>query len=358
VGGHASASSGAAAPDTYKIRDNNTSRVWLAATAFTTGPSVSDTVYLTGVEDPAYSRNGYDAMFKEFDLGGGKIGGRCGDAFIKHTVGTKTVTLKSKVRRFAIDNGDGTTRDGIRLDLPAIGLINNLGTLCGETGGIGATPAETVEVTLPITAASAIPKRRVPTLGYRGTAYNRGRGEVGRRRRPGVDDPGCVRELPLSFPRLQERRAPGRRVREGRGRYSCGGRHASCRVGQRAHPRHRPHVDARPPRAVHRRRVHGPHDGYEDSDSLWLMAIEFDLRELNTTLGIGTLFAAGHRPRRHPAPLRRAHAPRRAPALARVGRPDARVPQSVVREFRWRGAAVVPPDCGLQRHRPTFPVRR
>jgi len=285
----------------YTVRDNSAAgKIWLKAWTFLGGghPDVGNKGFMTGVDDPEFKRNGHDAAFKEFDLGGAQVRGACATALVKNKQGTKTFTVKVKAKKFSISNGDGTVRDGLRLDLPAIGLINRLGTLCNEANAGGAVAADSVEITVPTfdPTTQAIPKIVVPSTGFRGTAYSFDSTRWGGGGEPAAGDPACRRTLALNFPDFQSVALQGSEYTKMAdsmlavlGSLAVSGT-ISLNEG----------LD--PAWSTLKKRISWVDNGDDGADTkptgyegtaLWLLQAEFNLRERTTTLFIGTLSSQG-----------------------------------------------------------------
>lgn len=291
---------GPAAGSTYTVRTNNGSgKIWLAALVWAPAPPVpTNTGELTGSEDPAFKRNGHEAAFREFDLGGKNIKGGCGTANVTNFDGTKTKTIKVKVQKFKIDNGDGTTRDGVRLDKPAIALINHLpSTLCEGDGG--AVSADEVELTLPVfdPAVKSVPRLIVPASGFRGTAYSFDATRWDGGGQPMIGDPSCKRTLPLNFPDFQSLALQGAEYTKMAdamlavlgtlalsGTFMLNEGIIPVWGGLNKRLRFIDDGDDGTDSKV---------TGYESSNDLWMIQTEFNLRDETTSLIIGTLSAQG-----------------------------------------------------------------
>lgn len=203
---------------TFQVYANTSSRLILTSVDWPSGgtftPTIGDSINLFGsrqkqstVEGDIEGENqwGYDAYRTFGKTGGGRFAeGECFQVTLKIPQGTNEDS-------FEVHRVGGTVKGGnLELDAAAtlpVGLVNYLpgrngGCGAGEAQGVGQGGLGDIEVEAPI-QQTVVPYVRVPTNGFRGTAYAFDSSKWNGGGEPGVGDPGVITPLVIDDPNFQ-----------------------------------------------------------------------------------------------------------------------------------------------------------
>lgn len=278
----------------YKVSTNSAVRLTLFQTAWGPDgqPSVGHTItVMSGGGDPDYENNQHSAAFREFILDGAQAKpGFCGKAKVTQTLPTgQQVQYDVRTEVLRTENS-GESR--VKLELPAIGLVNYLPDVCGN--GENPTPAaDRIELTVPTAPVTpGIPKLRVPASGFRGTAYSQNEDLWDGGGPPEDGDGKCRIPIRMEIPQFQSLSLQGAEYTKvadsmlavyGTMAFEGDFTFGAVEVGWAGLDRKVTWEDD----------LRGRDTGFEASPDLWVLQVEWDLFEESTIVRVGTLSSQG-----------------------------------------------------------------
>lgn len=187
------------AGESYRVGTNTGSRIPVTEAWRNGGPANGDSFQLRGDTSRHGRQNGYAETYRVFGFADPDLT-IDPDACVTIRMGQGTDLFEVSGRVLQPDDPDDPTL--IVTDRPAIGLINYLPDApCKEGVDVSTDPPE-VEIEAPIYDRSLkrVPYLRVPTSGWRGTAWSADASKYDGAGEAGFGDPGVEKELPLYEP--------------------------------------------------------------------------------------------------------------------------------------------------------------
>ena len=282
--------SGAENGNSYNVAANTTARITFVETAWAAGgPAASDTFKIEGRGAAGGSDNGYTEVGTLFELADSDMGIQAG-ACITATVSTPAADGNgetSYTSKATVVPGEGGDPDALKLDIPAISMLDAAATGGDCVEGTAPTIATEIEVSAPTYSKSSplVPTFDEPTSGFRGTAYSLDSAKWDGGGQPGLGDYGNKRILPLpvsgftSAAEVAEYRKMAASILEITGTLA---REVRVTIAG---------LDATWADLAFRLTIShtgGPDTGDEDADDLWPLAVEYNVLDHTTTLVLGT----------------------------------------------------------------------